>query len=157
MTTARAIKAVPLLIFLVGALLAAQAQETKIERSQLPPAVQKAVAKNSQGATIRGFAQEKEHGKTYYEAEMILNGLSKDVTLFANGDVVEVEQQVPVESLPASVKNALQTKAGQGKIMKVESLTKHGQLVAYEAQIRTSGKQWEIQVGPQGQPLSHEE
>jgi hypothetical protein len=39
----------------------------------------------------------------------------------------------------------------------VESLTKHGTLVAYEAQVLNKGKKSEIQVGPDGKPLAHEE
>ncbi len=51
----------------------------------------------------------------------------------------------------------LQAKAGKGKITKVESVTKHDKLVAYEAQITTNGKHSEAQVGPGGAPLDHEE
>jgi hypothetical protein len=49
--------------------LAAVAQEKKIERSELPPAVEKTVQTQSQGATIRGFSTETENGKLYYEAQ----------------------------------------------------------------------------------------
>jgi len=46
---------------------------------------------------------------------------------------------------------------GGGKIGKVESITKQGKLVAYEAHVTTNGKRSEIQVGPDGRPLAHEE
>jgi hypothetical protein len=39
----------------------------------------------------------------------------------------------------------------------VESLTKKGKLVAYEAKVNTGGKKSEVQVGPDGKPLDHEE
>jgi len=133
------------------------AQEKKIERKDLPAAVEKTVKAQSQGATIRGFSQEKENGQTNYEAEMTVNGHSKDVLIDPTGVVVEIEEQVPLDSLPASVKDGLQVKAGSGKILKVESLTKHDKLVAYEAKVQTGGKKKEIQVDPTGQPLAHEE
>ena len=41
--------------------------------------------------------------------------------------------------------------------MKVESITKHDKVVAYEAQVITNGKRSEVQVGPDGKPLDHEE
>ena len=41
--------------------------------------------------------------------------------------------------------------------MKVESLTKRGKLVAYEGQVITKGKRSEVQVGPDGKPLDHQE
>lgn len=135
----------------------ALAQEKKIQRADLPPAVEKTVAAQSQGATIKGFSAEKENGQTLYEVEMTVSGHSKDVSLDASGAVVEVEEQVAFDSLSAAVKDGLQAKAGKGKIVKVESITKHDKLVAYEAKVQTDGKKSEIQVGPNGAPLDHEE
>ena len=142
-----------------GLLLAtgAAAQEKKIKRSDLPPAVEKTVAAQSQGATIRGFSTEKEKGQTFYELEMTVNGHSKDVLMAADGIVVEVEEQVVLDSLSAEVKAGLQAKAGKGKILKVESISKKDKLVAYEAHVDTNGKKSEVQVGPDGKPLDHEE
>jgi hypothetical protein len=142
-----------------GLLLAGitSAQEKKIKRSDLPPAVEKTVAEQSKGATIRGFSTEQEKGQTLYEVEMTVSGHSKDVSMAADGTVVEVEEQVAMDSLSAEVKAGLQAKAGAGKLLKVESLTKKGKLVAYEAQVETSGKKSEVQVGPDGKPLDHEE
>jgi uncharacterized membrane protein YkoI len=133
------------------------AQEKKIKREDLPPAVEKTVASQSQGATIKGFSQEKENGQIFYEAEMIVNGHSKDVLMDANGAIVEVEEQVEFEKLPAEVKAGLAAKAGKGTISKVETITKHDKLVAYEAKVTTAGKRSEVQVGPDGKPLDHEE
>jgi len=135
----------------------ALAQEKKIKRSDLPPAVEKTVAAQSAGATIRGFSTEKENGQTLYEAEMTVSGHSKDISMTADGSIVEVEEQVALDSLSAEVKAGLRAKAGKGKILKVESLTKKDKLVAYEAKIDTNGKKTEIQVGLDGKPLDHEE
>ena len=150
-------KALALAAAIAATVAAAEEQEKKIQRSDLPPAVEKTVSAQSEGATIKGFSQEKENGQTYYEAEMIVNGHSKDVLIDLNGNVVEVEEQVALDSLPTAVKDGLQAKAGKGKIVKVESLTKHDKLVAYEAKVQTAGKRSEIQVGPEGRPLDHEE
>ncbi|MGC2476068.1 MAG: hypothetical protein WA485_17140 [Candidatus Sulfotelmatobacter sp.] len=88
---------------------------------------------------------------------MMVSGHSKDVTMSKDGSVVEVEEQVAFDSLPDAVKESLQSKAGKGKIVKVESLTKHDKVVAYEAKVQANGKKNEIQVGPDGKPLDHEE
>jgi hypothetical protein len=133
------------------------AQEKKIKRSDLPPAVEKTVAAQSAGATIRGFSTEKEKGQTLYEVEMTVSGHSKDISMTTDGSIVEVEEQVALDSLSPEVKAGLQAKAGKGKITKVESLTKKEKLVAYEAQVETNGKKSEVQVGPDGKPLDHEE
>jgi hypothetical protein len=142
-----------------GLLLAgiASAQEKKIKRSDLPSAVEKTVAAQSAGATIRGFSTEKEKGQTLYEVEMTVNGHSKNISMAADGSIVEIEEQVSLDSLSPEVKAGLQAKAGNGKILKVESLTKRDKLVAYEAKVETNGKKSEVQVGPDGKPLDHEE
>jgi hypothetical protein len=137
--------------------LRAEEHEKKIKRTDLPPAVEKTVAAQSQGATIKGFNQVEEDGKTNYEAEMTVNGHSKDVLIDPTGTVVEVEEQVDFASLPAVVQSGLQAKAGAGKLGKVESITKHDKVVAYEAKVTTNGKRSEVQVGPEGKPLDHEE
>jgi hypothetical protein len=133
------------------------AQEKKIKRENLPPAVEKTVASQSQGATIKGFSEEKEKGRTFYEVEMLVNGHSKDILMDTNGGIVEVEEQIEFEQLPADVKTGLTAKAGKGTIKKVETITKHDKLIAYEAQVTTGGKRSEVQVGPDGKPLDHEE
>ena len=135
----------------------ASAQEKKIQRTDLPPAVEKTVAAQTQGATIHGFSSEQEKDQMYYEVEMTVNGHGKDVLIDTQGAVVEVEEEVALDALPPAVKAGLTAKAGKGTIGKVESLTKSGKLVAYEAHVTTAGKKSEVQVGPDGMALSHEE
>lgn len=136
---------------------AATAQEKKVSKKDLPPAVQKTVEAQSANAAVRGFSEEQQNGKTYYEAEMIVNGRHKDVLMDASGVVVEVEEEVAWNSLPADVKSGLEKQAAGAKIRKVESLSKHDKVVAYEAVVLTDGRKKEVQVGPNGQTLSREE
>jgi hypothetical protein len=157
MTISRAITVAAAFTLLLPMLAPAQDQEKKIKRADLPPAVEKAVVEQSQGATIRGFSREKENGQTFYEAELMVKGHSKDVLMDEGGAVVEVEEQIPPESLSPAVRDGLQAKAGSGKLVKLETLTKKGKFVAYEAQVLTNGKKSEVQVGPDGKALDHEE
>ena len=111
---------------------------------------------------MTGYSQDREGGQLEYEVEMTVAGHSKDVTIAPDGQLLEVEEQVNLAALPADVQAGLHKKAGHGKaghgvITKVESLTKHGALVAYEAQVRNGARHFEVQVGPQGQTLAHEE
>src|SRR3954470_14760354 len=138
----------------VGVLFSvAQAQERKIKREQLPPAVEKTVARESEGATIKGFSTEIEHGQKFYEAALIVDGHTKDILIDREGNIVEVEEQVSMDSLPSTVQDALKHSAGRGTIVMIESLTRNGQLVAYEAQVKHGKKRSEIQVGPSGEKL----
>ena len=107
----------------------AKAQEKKIKREHLPPAVEKTVAAETEGATIKGFASEREYGHQFYEASLIVNGHRKDILIDAAGAVVKVEEEVALDSLPSSVQDALKKRAGGGTITVVESLMRKGQLV----------------------------
>jgi len=128
-----------------------------LKRADLPAAVQRTVDQESQGATVRGYSSEKNGDLLEYEVAMTLHGHNRDVTIAADGSVLEIEEEVALDSLPESVRTGLRQLAGSGKITKVESLTKRGAIVAFEAQVRTGTKRSEIQVGPDGKPLAHRE
>jgi hypothetical protein len=151
----RIVKVSVAVLIALATLSVVQAQEKKLKREQLPPAVEKTVATESQGATIKGFSTEVEKGKRLYEVAMTVDGRSKDISMDRYGKVVEVEQEVTMESLPATVQEGLRKAAGAGTIGIIESLTKGGKLVAYEAHVKTGAKRSEIQVGPNGEKLAH--
>ncbi len=119
----------------------------------MPAAVARTVAAQSRGATIRGFSKERENGQTFYEVELRVNGHSRDVLMDTTGAVVEVEERVDIATLPVAVHAGLTAAAGSGTLRSVESITKGGQIVAYEGHVSTNGKWSEVKVGPDGAPL----
>ena len=140
-----------LAVTFVLSVAAAYAQDTekKVKMSDLPEPVRKTVREQSKGATIRGLAKETENGITSYEVELKVNGHSRDVLIDPGGAVLAVEEEVPLNALPQAVKAELLKKAGKGKILSVESITKNNVLVEYEAQVNTAGKRSEIKVAAQ--------
>lgn len=98
---------------------------------------------------MRGLSREVERGKTYYEAETTVNGKSRDILMDASGAIVEVEEAMAFESLPEAAQKALRTKAGSGKILRVESVTR-GSTVSCEAVIEKNGKKPEVAVNADG-------
>jgi biopolymer transport protein ExbD len=145
------------LAVLATAAVSAAASEKRITKSDLPPAVRKTADEQAKGAVVRRYSTDNEDGRLEYEVEMVSGGHSKDVSIAADGTVLEVEEQVSLSSLSSQVRSGLAAKAGKGRITKVESITKRGSIVAYEAQVLTGGKHSEIQVGPDGKSLDHEE
>jgi uncharacterized membrane protein YkoI len=135
----------------------ATAQERQIQRSALPQAVERTLSLESQGAAIHGITVEKSNGKMYYEAELRVDGHSKDILMNADGLVVEVEEEVAMDSLPAAVNDELRARAKNGKVVKVEAISKKDKLVAYEAQIMMDGKTSEVQLRPDGKAMEHEQ
>ena len=137
---------------LTAALLApALLADTKVKMADLPKPVQDAVKEQTKGATIVGLAKEVEKGKTMYEVETKVNGLSRDLLFDASGKVVSVEEETTLDKIPAAAKAAIEKKAAGGKITRVETLTQ-GSTVSYEAVVNKNGKNTEIGVNADGSP-----
>jgi uncharacterized membrane protein YkoI len=130
----------------------APAQEKKIKREDLPPEVQKALQKASGGATIVGFAKETEGGAVRYEVEMKAGNHSKDVTFDADGNVVAVEEETTLDSIPAGAREAILKTAGKQKLLKIESVTEAG-ATTYEAHFKSGLRTKEVKVDAGGKPV----
>ncbi len=133
----------------------AQETEKRVTMKDLPPAVQVTVKEQSKGARLRGLAMETENGKTFYEAELMINGHSKDVTIDPDGNVVTIEEQIKLASVPIAVKTEFLKQAGKGKIQLIESIMENNAIVAYEAHINTAGKISEVKLSPDGKLLKN--
>lgn len=135
-----------------GFCLAGLAADTKLAVDRLPAAVLTAAKEHAGGATILGASTEKEHGRTTYEVETKQDGKSRDLTFDEKGSLLEVEQEVDLDSLPAAAKEAIQKKLAGGTVKKVESVS-HGSVTSYEADVTSkSGKNREVAVNADGSP-----
>jgi hypothetical protein len=105
---------------------------------------------------LRGLSREVERGKTYYEAETTVNGKSRDILMDATGAIVEVKEATAFESIPDAAQKALRTKAGSGKILRVESVTK-GSTVGYEAVIEKTARRPKSPLVPTAALISNTE
>jgi hypothetical protein len=136
-------------------LLMADQGEKKVQLKDLPAAVQATAKEESRGATVRGYTKEIENGKPEYEVETVINGMTKDIALDENGSVLEVEQQIELASLPAAAKAGLEKQAGQGKILKIESVTR-GSNLSYEAVVMRGRKRSEVAITSDGKPAKED-
>lgn len=138
-------------LVLTAALYASlSAAEKKIKLENLPPEIQNAVKEQTRNAALVGVSKEVEGGKTMYEVETKVNGKGRDLMLDRNGRVVTVEEEVPLEKIPAPAQAAIVKKVAGGKIKMVETVTK-GSDVSYEAAYTTkAGKSAEFGVNADG-------
>src|SRR5579864_7590936 len=113
------VKSIAAFSIVTGALFAS---ETRLQMKDLPEAVRKAVTEQAKGNKLRGLSKEVENGKTFYEAELTVNGKNRDVLLDPSGNVVEVEEAVPLASVPDAVQKTLKEQAGSGKVLTVETV-----------------------------------
>ena len=119
--------------------LSAVAQEKKITANQVPAAVITAFKNSYPKATIRGYAQEKENGKVFYEIESREGTTQRDVLYNADGTVAEVEESIPASDLPADAQQAIKQKYPRAVIVLAEK-TIAGDTVGYEVSLRNGKK-----------------
>jgi len=116
----------------------AAAQEKKITAKQVPAAVITAFKNSYPNATIRGYAQEKEHGKTFYEIESLEGATHRDLLYNPDGTVAEIEESIAAADLPAAAQDAIHKKYPRAVISLAEKTTADGK-VSYEV-IAKQGK-----------------
>src|SRR3984893_10060555 len=128
------IATVLLAIFVLG--ISAQAQEKKgkgLQLKDLPAAVQTTVQANLKGGQIKNISKEKENGVEQYEVETMLNGKTRDFDVDSKGTLLVVEEGTTVDAIPAAAKAGILKKVGDGKLGTIETFTKPGQPLMYEA------------------------
>lgn len=104
--------------------LSTRADDEKISPEHLPAAVKKAIKKKFHKAEIQRASKEVEDGTTTYEVSLEVEDRPVDVTLSADGSILEIEKVIPFEQVPARVKQALAKKYPAAKITKVEAVTR---------------------------------
>ena len=140
-----------LLTAALGVTSCAYAAEHSVPCNTLPGAVQQSSKSLLEpGTTVHGCVKDVSGGKTTYEIELVTPSGSKDVTFSPLGDILEIEQQVDAAALPPAVAAAFSKAAAGGMLGKVESLTRQGQLVAYESTIEKGGRHRELAFRPDG-------
>ena len=122
----------------------------KVDLSQYPGPVRETIQRETQHATLKGVSKEKEKGQTQYEVETIVDGKSRDLLLDPTGKILEIEEEIAVETAPAAVRDSLKSR---GTLVKLERVQRHG-AVSYEAQLKgKSGKKTSVTLDADGKPM----
>jgi len=133
--------------------LTALAQEKKITAKQVPAAVISAFKNSYPNATIRGYAQEKEHGKTFYEIESNEGTTRRDILYNPDGTVAETEESIPPTDLPANAQQAIHQKYPKAVISLAEKTTA-GDKITYEVAARQGKRRISMEFDANGKVLS---
>jgi len=140
----------PFVLMLIAALTGGAGADEKIQARDLPAAVRQALERETRGATIKGYARERNTGQTFYEVETTVNGRSRDLLFDARGQLVEVEEAIDLAAAPTAVRQAFES---HGVVLSVEAVTRSGH-TKYEGVVRLkSGKKSEIAVDADGKPV----
>jgi len=104
-------------------------------------------------ATIRGYAQEKENGKLFYEIESREGTMSRDVLYNPDGTVAEIEESISATDLPAEAQEAIRKQYPKAVVTMAERTTV-GDKVGYEVAARQGRKRISMEFDAAGKVLS---
>ncbi len=127
--------------------------EREVTEAQVPAAALAALKKLAAGAKITDFAEEIEYGHTFYEGSWKPPSRGKmDVLVTPTGDLVEIEERVGTDQVPAAVLKAARKAANKGAQLAFEKKT----MILYEVKFRKADGRHELLLTPDGRRVEEE-
>jgi uncharacterized membrane protein YkoI len=116
-----------------------------------PKEVKAAAEKAHAGAKIGACHEEREDGSTLYEVALrTSDGKQLEVEISPDGAIVETEEIVSADALPAAVLKTVQKEHPGGKVGKVERITAADGAVSYEVVVTSGGRSQELTLSAAG-------
>ena len=152
-------------IILLGSLVLAgcaeqpaeQASQQPAEQDALPAAVAAAFGQANPALEIVEFEREELDGKVVYEIETRTGEFEKDFVYLEDGTLLQIEEEIAVESLPEPVLAAIMAAHPGAEVDEAEMITT-GDVVGYQVDVEVAEDQeFELLVSPDGQILSSEQ
>lgn len=135
----------------------ANAGEKELRKHQVPKAVIEAFEKAYPNAKEVEYEQEMFNGKTAYEVEYKENGKEYEFLYGADGVLLQKEEEIDGKSLPDAVLQGIRKTYPKAEIKEVEQLmTPDGKITGYEVEIKTAGKEIELELDVGGNILKSE-
>jgi len=151
--------ALALLLLLVCALpsgIARGQEKGSLKLGDLPPGAQVSVKEQSAGGTLRSLWVGNDKGERVYGAVILYGGKRKEVVVNADGKIVDVQQEVTVESLPAAMRKSLKEQPRGARILNVSKETENG-VVKYELETDVEGRSRNLSFDSAGKVTEIEE
>ena len=127
--------------------------EREVTADQVPAAALATLKKLAGNATITEFAEEVEHGHTFYEGSWKGATGNVDAVVTSAGDLVVIEEVVPKEMVSSAAWGEVEKAAGKDANLTIERKS----MVLYEAHWKTKdGKSHEMVVTPDGRPFDED-
>jgi len=121
--------------------------ERQVVEAQVPAAALATLKKLAAGAKIYEFAEEVEHGHTFYEGSWkTASGANIDTVVTPIGDLVEIEEEVGATQVPVGAMLAARQAAGKDAKPAFEKKT----MIFYEAKFQKGGREHELLFTPDG-------
>lgn len=128
--------------------------ERKVTAAEVPKPALKTLKRRARDVEITEFAEEIEHGHTFYEGSWKNKRTGKNVDMLVTkaGAVVEIEEEVGIKSVPRAVSKAARQAAGKDVKLAFEKKT----TILYEVKFTKDGKRHELLLTPDGRSIEEE-
>ena len=120
--------------------------DERAEAAELPEAIEDAFEDAYPNARIIGSDSEQNNGELVYEIESVDGNVRRDLLYRPDGTLVEYEEAISVDALPAAVRS---TASARGSVKKAERLTR-GDMVQYEVIVATDSGNVELVLDTEG-------
>jgi hypothetical protein len=139
-----ALRLVPLMVGAVGLPAASLAGQ-----DSLPSAVASAFHQAYPAARVLHVSKERRDGNVVYEIESRDGDTRRDLIYSTAGAVLEIEERIPADSVPAAVRAAAQRRVVGGTLVGAERVTR-GTVILFEVQLRLNGRSRFLTYDPEG-------
>jgi hypothetical protein len=127
--------------------------ERQVTETEVPEAALAALKKLAAGAEITEFAEEIEYGHTFYEGSWkSASGANMDVLVTTTGDLMEIEEQLSIDNVPAAALKVAKKAAGK----KTELASEKKTMILYEFRFQKEGSQQELLLTPDGRRFNED-
>ena len=128
-------------------------QERRINESDVPPPALAALRKLAAEHHITEYAEEVEHGCTYYEGSWRTPNGHVDALVTTAGDLVEIEAAIAEKDVPKLIVERIRAEAGKDAELRFEKKT----VILYEAKFKKGARRHEVLLSADGRRHGHEE
>ena len=132
----------------------ANASEKVVNKHQVPKTVLETFDKAYPNAKEVEFGKEMIEGKAVYEVEYKENGREYEILYDSDGAILQKEETIDVKTLPEGVVQAIFQAYPKATIEEAKKVMKHdGTVTGYEVEIKTEGKEFELELDTYGKIL----
>lgn len=123
--------------------------------AELPPALQKAIHKESGAGTLDEITRSIDSGQVLYDVDIVENGKTNTLTFDSHGALLSKQEEIALSAVPAAAQKQIQTLSANGKVVSIAKVTEND-AVTFDVDIRQNGKVKTYSMDSDGKELTAE-
>jgi hypothetical protein len=128
----------------------------EVKKSDVPEAVLEAFQAAHPKAVPAEYGRETVNGQTRFEIEIRIGERDKDFVYLPDGILLQTEEEIPVDSLPQAIVDAIKKAHRDGEIEEADRITR-SELTEYEVSVEVGDVEYELLLSSDGKIMSSKE